>query len=135
MPFPVFVRSIIRHIGKETLFGETFGPQLLPKSTQLERSNNKLYINKLNEVELPLEREQLTKTDRYNEFVMTGLRTAEEALRHSATVCDKFAQLFEEQVEKHLMVQHLYWDGDVVKNQKAKFLVDGIASDLFLLNL
>ena len=101
-------------------------------------SNNKLYINKLNAGELPLEREQLTKIDRYNEFVMTGLRTAEGVALHDIQqqFGDKFAQLFEEQVEKHLMVQHLYWDGDVVKvTKKAKFLVDGIASDLFLLNL
>ena len=101
-------------------------------------SNNKLYINKLNAGELPLEREQLTKIDRYNEFVMTGLRTAEGVALHDIQLQfgDKFAQLFEEQVEKHLMVQHLYWDGDVVKvTKKAKFLVDGIASDLFLLNL
>ena len=101
-------------------------------------SNNKLYINKLNAGDLPLEREQLTKIDRYNEFVMTGLRTAEGVALHDIQqqFGDKFAQLFEEQVEKHLMVQHLYWDGDVVKvTKKAKFLVDGIASDLFLLNL
>lgn len=101
-------------------------------------SNNKLYINKLNAGELPLEREQLTKIDRYNEFVMTGLRTAEGVALHDIQqqFGDKFTQLFEEQVEKHLMVQHLYWDGDVVKvTKKAKFLVDGIASDLFLLNL
>ena len=101
-------------------------------------SNNKLYINKLNAGELPLEREQLTKIDRYNEFVMTGLRTAEGVALQDIQqqFGDKFAQLFEEQVEKHLMVQHLYWDGDVVKvTKKAKFLVDGIASDLFLLNL
>ena len=101
-------------------------------------SNNKLYINKLNAGELPLEREQLTKIDRYNEFVMTGLRTAEGVALNDIQqqFGDKFAQLFEEQVEKHLMVQHLYWDGDVVKvTKKAKFLVDGIASDLFLLNL
>ena len=101
-------------------------------------SNNKLYINKLNAGVLPLEREQLTKIDRYNEFLMTGLRTAEGVALHDIQqqFGDKFAQLFEEQVEKHLMVQHLYWDGDVVKvTKKAKFLVDGIASDLFLLNL
>ena len=101
-------------------------------------SNNRLYIKKLRADELPLEREQLTKIDRYNEFVMTGLRTAEGVALHDIQqhFGDKFAQLFEDQVEKHLMVQHLYWDGDVVKvTKKAKFLVDGIASDLFLLNL
>ena len=48
----------------------------------------------------------------------------------------KFAKLFEKQVEKHLTHHNLFWDGDTVKvSPKAKFLVDGIASDLFLLNL
>ena len=89
-------------------------PTVTSKSTYWNVSNNKLYINKLNAGELPLEREQLTKIDRYNEFVMTGLRTAEGVtLQDIQKFGDKFAQLFEEQVEKHLMVQHLYWDGDV----------------------
>ena len=69
---------------------------------------------------------------------MTGLRTsAGVALYDLQNLFGaQFAELFEKQVEKHLANQNLYWDGDVVKvAQKAKFLVDGIASDLFLLNL
>ena len=101
-------------------------------------ANNKKYIQGIQAKQPLIEREELSKIDQYNEFVMTGLRTEK-----GVTLQDikkrfgvKFAQLFEKQVEKHLTHQHLFWDGDTVKvTQKAKFLVDGIASDLFLLNL
>ena len=101
-------------------------------------SNNKLYINKINKGKLPIEREQLTLVDQYNEFVMTGLRTSSGVALNEIKnrFGDKFAVLFEKQVDKHLASYHLYWDGDTVKvTKQAKFLVDGIASDLFLLNL
>ena len=38
-------------------------------------SNNALYIKSIQENKLPIEMETLTKTDRYNEYIMTGLRT------------------------------------------------------------
>jgi oxygen-independent coproporphyrinogen-3 oxidase len=38
-------------------------------------SNNTLYLKSISENILPSETETLTKTDRYNEYVMTGLRT------------------------------------------------------------
>ena len=69
---------------------------------------------------------------------MTGLRTIRgvDLLYIQSRFGDRFARLFEAQVEQHLLKQNLYWDGDVVKvTKKARFLVDGIASDLFLLNL
>lgn len=101
-------------------------------------AHNRKYVQGIQSSELAIEREQLTLIDQYNEYVMTALRTHKgvslQGLRERFG--EKFAQLFEQQVEKHLVHQHLYWDGDTVKvTQKAKFLVDGIASDLFLLNL
>jgi oxygen-independent coproporphyrinogen-3 oxidase len=101
-------------------------------------ANNKKYIQGIQAKQPLIEREELSKIDQYNEFVMTGLRTekgvALQDIKKRFGV--KFAQLFEKQVEKYLTHQHLFWDGDTVKvSQKAKFLVDGIASDLFLLNL
>lgn len=101
-------------------------------------ANNKKYIQGIQTKQPSIEREELSKIDQYNEFVMTGLRTKKGvALREiKKRFGVKFSQLFEEQVEKHLINQDLFWDGDTVKvSQKAKFLVDGIASDLFLLNL
>lgn len=101
-------------------------------------ANNKKYIQGIQAKQPLIEREALSKIDQYNEFVMTGLRTEKGVALQDIKVRfgSKFAQLFEEQVEKHLTYKHLFWDGDTVKvSQKAKFLVDGIASDLFLLNL
>lgn len=101
-------------------------------------SNNAKYIRAIESGELAVEREQLSKIDQYNEYVMTGLRTIKGVdLGHiQSRFGDRFATLFESQVEQHIVQQNLFWDGDVVKaTQKAKFLVDGIASDLFLINL
>ena len=101
-------------------------------------ANNKQYITGIQAKQPKIEREELSKIDQYNEFVMTGLRTEKGVALQDIKIKfgEKFAQLFEQQVEKHLAHQHLFWDGDTVKvTQKAKFLVDGIASDLFLLNL
>ena len=101
-------------------------------------ANNAKYIRAINKGEPAIERENLSKIDQYNEYVMTGLRTIKGVdLGHiQLRFGDRFATLFESQVEQHIVQQNLFWDGDVVKvTQKAKFLVDGIASDLFLLNL
>lgn len=101
-------------------------------------SNNRQYISALKTQRLPIEREKLSLVDQYNEYIMTGLRTSGGVdLNYiRQRFGSKFAHLFEKQVEKHLLSQNLYWDGDVIKSsQKALFLVDGIASDLFLLNL
>ena len=38
-------------------------------------ANNALYLKSIQEHKLPNEVEELTKTDRYNEYIMTGLRT------------------------------------------------------------
>ena len=101
-------------------------------------AHNKKYTDQIFSGSLPIEREKLTKIDQFNEFIMTGLRTSSGVAIHDIQTLfgQKFSTLFEEQVEKHIRHQHLYWDGDVVRvTKKAKFLIDGIASDLFLLNL
>ncbi|MDB2702874.1 radical SAM family heme chaperone HemW, partial [Flavobacteriaceae bacterium] len=100
-------------------------------------NNNKKYLDGIAQESLSIERERLTLIDQYNEFIMTGLRTSKGvALNDIQTrFGERFSGLFEQQLEKHLRQQNLFWDGDTVKvSQKARFLVDGIASDLFLLN-
>ena len=47
-----------------------------------------------------------------------------------------YAAYLEQQVAPHLELQHLFWDGDTLRiPQKARFLSDGIAADLFLVEL
>ncbi len=101
-------------------------------------NNNPKYIKAIEAGELPVERETLSLTDKYNEYVMTGLRTIwgislskiEEAFGL------KFKEYALQQAEKHLEDHLLFQDGDrIVVTKKGKFLSDGLASDLFLLNL
>ena len=66
---------------------------------------------------------------------MTSLRKNEGA---SLTYVDKsfgntYVTYLEEQVARHLHKRNLFWDGDSLKiSNKAKFLTDGIAADLFI---
>jgi oxygen-independent coproporphyrinogen-3 oxidase len=101
-------------------------------------SNNSLYLKSIQENKLPSETEMLSKTDRYNEYVMTGLRTIwgislnriEEEF--GKTYLDYLNQQAAKYIEDHL----LFVDENILRTtKKGKFLSDGIASDLFLLNL
>lgn len=101
-------------------------------------SNNSLYIKSIQEGKLPMETEQLTKTDRYNEYIMTGLRTiwgvSMERVEHEFG--PNYRTYLEQQAARYLEDHLLYLDDDILRTtRKGKFLSDGIASDLFLLNL
>ncbi|WP_353089248.1 radical SAM family heme chaperone HemW [Flavobacterium sp.] len=101
-------------------------------------SNNTKYIRALEAHELPIELETLSLTDRYNEYVMTGLRTiwGVDLHRLEMEFGPRFKTYFLQQAEAHLEDHLLFIDGDIVRaTRKGKFLSDGIASDLFLLNL
>ena len=101
-------------------------------------NNNTLYIKKIEKNELPIERETLSVTDKYNEYVMTGLRTVWGVSLNKITTDfgPKYADYLLQQADKHLVEYLLFQDNDrIVVTRKGKFLSDGIASDLFLLNL
>ena len=98
-------------------------------------SNNQLYLNSINKGKLPFEEEQLTLKDRYNEYLMTGLRTISgiSLLHVQETFGKRYALYLEEQASRHLSEQYFFWDGDHLKvSARAKFLTDGLASDLFM---
>ncbi|GAA3519242.1 radical SAM family heme chaperone HemW [Aquimarina addita] len=100
--------------------------------------NNTKYLEALQKNELPSEIEKLTTTDRYNEYVMTGLRTIWGV--SLTKVATDFGVIRKEhllkQAQKHLEegLLHLH-EETLLVTKKGKFLSDGIASDLFLLNL
>lgn len=101
-------------------------------------SNNTLYLKSISENILPSETETLTKTDRYNEYVMTGLRTIwgisldRIETEFGKTYLDYLNKQSYNYIEDHL----LFVDDNILRTTKiGKFLSDGIASDLFLLNL
>ena len=101
-------------------------------------SNNLQYIKSIQENKVPIEFETLTKTDRYNEYVMTGLRTIwgvsldQIEQKFGKTYLDYLNQQSAKFIDDHL----LFLDENILRTtKKGKFLSDGIASDLFLLNL
>ncbi len=101
-------------------------------------SNNSLYIKSIQENKLPIEMETLTKTDRYNEYIMTGLRTiwGVSLERIEQEFGKTYLNYLNQQAAKFIEDHLLFIDDNILRTtKKGKFLSDGIASDLFLLNL
>ena len=99
--------------------------------------NNSIYIKKIEENVLLLEIETLTKNDKYKEFVMTGLRTIWGV--SLSKIEDKFGLHYKnfliKEAQFYINEQLLYIEKDSLKaTKKGKFLTDGIASELFMLN-
>jgi len=101
-------------------------------------ANNAQYIKAITEKTLPIERETLTKTDRYNEYVMTRLRLQEgidlDAVER--TFGTRYRNYATQQAASHVAQGFLLEQGTSLRvSAKGKFLSDGIASDLFLVHL
>jgi oxygen-independent coproporphyrinogen-3 oxidase len=100
-------------------------------------SNNAIYLKSLEENKLPNEIEILSKTDRYNEYIMTGLRTiwGVSLDRIENEFGKEYLEYLQTQAKKFLNDGLLFVENSILKpTQKGKFLTDGIASDLFMLN-
>jgi len=96
--------------------------------------NNSLYIKAIKKDNLPLEAEVLSLTDRYNEYIMTGLRTmwgvSLEKIKNDFGLV--YLEYLNNQAKTPLKKGLLILNGDtLLVSKKGKFLVDGIASDLF----
>jgi len=101
-------------------------------------SNNSLYLKSIQEDKLPNEIEILSIMDRYNEYIMTGLRTiwGVSLDRIETEFGSKYLDYLNKQVQKFLNDDLVYIVNNILKpTKKGKFLTDGIASDLFYLNL
>ncbi|WJJ97427.1 radical SAM family heme chaperone HemW [Algibacter luteus] len=101
-------------------------------------SNNTKYIKSIQLNELPSEVEILSKTDKFNEYIMTGLRTiwgvSLEKVEENFGITYKNHLL--QQAEIYIKEQLLYIEEDnLLTTKKGKFLSDGIASNLFKINL
>ncbi len=100
-------------------------------------SNNTQYVKSIAAGILPLESEQLSEKDRFNEAVMTGLRTiwGVSLLKiENEFGLDRKLELLvnaQKQLEKGLLVLER---DTLFISEKGKFLADGIASDLFLVD-
>ena len=100
-------------------------------------SNNSIYLKSIQENKLPIETEILSKTDKYNEYIMTGLRTiwGISLNRISTEFGKEYLDYLNKQSEKYIEDHLLFVDENILRTtKKGKFLSDGIASDLFMLN-
>ena len=100
--------------------------------------NNSKYINAIKQNELPSEIENLTQIDRYNEYVMTGLRTMFGLSLFK--VENDFGADYKKYLLDHAQIfinQHLLYidEGHLIATKEGQFLTDGISSELFKLNI
>jgi oxygen-independent coproporphyrinogen-3 oxidase len=105
------------------------------KSRSWNVANNTKYIKSLEAGILPSEREFLSKQDRYNEYIMTALRTAKgvSVEKVEADFGADLSKYLLEQAQPHLKSGLLELaNGTLRISRKGKFLGDGIASDLFM---
>ena len=95
------------------------------------------YINSLEKNKLPITIENLTEVDVYNEMVMTGLRTIwgismdDIEKKLGGKYKDYLLNKSKVKIDKKLLVLD---KRNLKITTKGKFLSDGIASDLFMLN-
>lgn len=99
-------------------------------------SNNTKYIKSIEQNELPSTVETLSEKDRFNEYIMTGLRTIWGISLDK--IQKDFGLNFRNELLKtaqpYLKNDLLVISDDNIKTtQKGKFLADGIASELFMI--
>jgi oxygen-independent coproporphyrinogen III oxidase len=97
-------------------------------------NNNTLYIKALEKEEIPAEVEVLSINDRYNELVMTRLRTqwgvSIEEVERSFGI--KYRKYLLREAAKFIDNGMLEWKEDNLQvSKKGKFLSDGLAAELF----
>lgn len=111
-------------------------------------SNNSKYIQAIQNNSLPNTVEELSVKDKYNEYIMTGLRTiwgvslekvetdfGKDFLEHLITSSEKYINqnllvITDQKISSSLN----HCNNHILKStQKGQFLVDGIASELFMI--
>ena len=96
-------------------------------------ANNKKYIDALLSDTLPLETEWLTPAMRYNEYVMTGLRTTWGVdVNHIEALSTEFYNYFLDNIVSHVEEGLVIQQGQQYKlTPSGKFFADRVAMDLF----
>lgn len=104
------------------------------KSRQWNVSNIKKYVDSVNQGKVDFEKEVLTETQKYNEFVLTSLRTMWGIDLHTmkTTFGEKFYNHFilnsKRLVEKEYLILS---DNKAVLTREGKFFADQVGSELF----
>ncbi len=100
-------------------------------------SNNTKYIKTIKNNVLPIETETLSMTDKFNEYIMTGLRTiwGVSLKQVEGNFGENYKNHLLQQSEIYIKEHLLYIEDDkLLTTKKGKFLSDGIASSLFKIN-
>ena len=147
-----FIHYELSNFGKENYFSKNNSAYWLGKkylgigpsahsydgiSRSWNIANNSIYLREIQADKLPNEIEVLSKEDRYNEYVMTGLRTiwGISLDRIENEFGKNYLKYLSKQSEKFLADDLLSIEENVLKTtKKGKFLADGIASDLFMIS-
>nr|WP_288834270.1 radical SAM family heme chaperone HemW [uncultured Flavobacterium sp.] len=148
-----FIHYELSNFGKENYFSKNNSAYWLGKkyigigpsahsydgiSRSWNVANNALYLKSIQESKLPNEIEILSVADCYNEYIMTGLRTiwGVSLDRIQTEFGQNYLDYLLKQAQKFLNDDLLFVENNILKpTKKGKFLTDGIASDLFYLNL
>lgn len=148
-----FIHYELSNFGKENYFSKNNSAYWLGKkyigigpsahsydgvSRSWNIANNVLYLKSIQENQLPSEKEILSVSDRYNEYIMTGLRTiwGVSLSRIENEFGLTYLEYLKKQSQKYLNDDLLFLEMDILKpTSKGKFLTDGIASDLFMVNV
>ncbi len=95
-------------------------------------SNNHIYMNKLEQGQLPLEVEELTSKNKFNELLLTGLRTMWGVNLITLDALFPISSLFKEKIhslcEKGWMKLN---DNTIILTQEGRHFADTISQDLF----
>jgi oxygen-independent coproporphyrinogen-3 oxidase len=143
-----FIQYEISNFGKENFFskhnssywkGKKYlgvGPSAHSydvKTRSWNIANNTKYIQEIQKKVLPIEREELSKKDNFNELLLIGLRTIWgvnlEKLNNLYVLQDKFHEKIQELCQNEQgKVENNYF----ILTEKGMHFADGIAQDLFI---
>lgn len=100
------------------------------KSRQWNAANNAAYLKSIAEGKVPFEREILTATQRYNEYILTALRTVWGV--HLKRIEPKFSTYFLKNVRPFLENKTVFAENEIYRlTEKGKLLADNISMELF----
>ena len=99
-------------------------------------ANNPRYCSAIEAGKLPTTREKLSREERFNEWVMTGLRTAIgiDLKRSEKEFGVEFKRIYSTEIKRLIADGSAKLEGDqLALTKKGMFLADGITSDFFIL--
>lgn len=105
------------------------------KRRRVNLANNQAYMQRIEQVLDYFEEEELTEKDRFNELLMTGLRTKWGVNIVQLKQIHPLPLHWENCLQTHLSNQNLLIENNqMYLTEKGKLLADRIASDLFLVD-